>query len=299
MSIDFTVSMSRLQPGDHWGYLSFTFPAFRHALAALDDASVVAWGASSASGQPVALVLGQVQANTEPRRVMELKSVFVSHAARRQGLATRLLQAWADDCRDQEFQELQATYMTGQTFTPAVEALLSRTAWSAPELRMLVIKATLDSIRSAPWMRSFRLQAGMEMVPWQSLSESDRRDIETSNQDDPWIPNDLYPFYHEQNAEPVTSLALKVGGQVKGWVINHRVDNVLRFTCSYMHPRLQRMGRILLLYNQAVAFMPQAGFDTGMWTVPAWHEGMAAFAKRWMAPYAVQFDETRGCRRML
>lgn len=257
---------------------------------------MLAWGAHDPQGQPVGLVLGHVGASPDGTRVMELKSVYVSPAVRRHGIATRLLQAWVADCRIQGFEELQATYMTGQALTPAVEALLARTGWSSPELRMLVIKATLDSIRSAPWMKSFRLPAGMEIVPWRELSESDRADIAATNQAASWIPNDLYPFYHEENAEPVTSLALKQKGQVKGWVINHSVDKVLRFTCSYMHPQLQRMGRILLLYNQAVALMPQAGFDTGMWTVPVWHEGMTAFAKRWMAPYAIQFAETRGCR---
>lgn len=205
MLINSQVSMHRLQSGEHWEYLSFTFPAFRHWLCPLDEANVLAWGAQDGQGQPVGLVLGHIGTSPAGTRVMELKSVYISPSARRHGLATRLLQAWIDDCRVQGFDELQSA---------------------------------------------------------------------------PWIPNDLYPFYHEENAESLTSLALKLKGQVKGWVINHSVDKVLRFTCSHLHPQLQRIGCILLLYNKAVALMPQAGFDTGMWTVPVWHEGMPSGAMK-------------------
>lgn len=51
--------------------------------------------------------------------------------------------------------------------------------------------------------------------------------------------------------------------------------------------------------RSAVARTPQAGLDTGTWTVPIWHAGMSAFATCWMAPYATRFDDTRGSRLAL
>lgn len=60
---------------------------------------------------------------------------------------------------------------------------------------------------------------------------------------------DPLPFDHEAHCEPHTSLALKANDRVIGWTISHRVGGVLRYTCSFMHPRWQRRGHILLLYN--------------------------------------------------
>jgi GNAT superfamily N-acetyltransferase len=282
-----------------WGYRALTFPALGHLLDRLDDGDVMALGVDDAAGKPLGLALG-VEANGEDgARRAQLLSLYVEPASRRNGIAAGLLVAFTDLCRGRGCAEISATYMSGQPTTAGLERLLASAEWTQPETRMLVVHATLDSIRPAPWMRSYPMADNMQIVDWLDLTQADRAEIAESQFREPWIPPDLYPFDHESNCEPVTSLALKVDGRIVGWTINHRVGSVLRYTCSFMHRRLQRMGRILLLYNEAVARMPQAGLDTGMWTVPVWHPGMAAFARRWMAPYATRFDETRGTKRVL
>ena len=275
-------------------YRAFTFPAWRGLLDVLDNPAVVAMGVVL-DGKPVGLALGHL---AEAGSAM-LDSVYVTPAMRCRGMAAAAVAALASACRARGAHTLSCTYMSGQPTTPAFEALLARGGWSAPERRMLVVQATLDSIRHAPWMREYPLPADMEIVPWLSLDEAAREALRASHAAKAWIAPDLVPFDHEADCEPLTSLALRWKGEVVGWVINHRVDKVLRFTCSFMHPRLQRMGRIVLLYNAAVARMPEAGLNTGMWTVPVWHAGMSAFATRWMAPYATRFDDTRGSRLVL
>lgn len=287
----------RLGPGDEWRYRALTFPALRVLFEQLGSDQVVAIAAEDAAGEPTGLALGTIAPDVGIERHAELLSVFVKPDQRRGGLGARLVMTLLDTCRNQAgVAEVRTTFMTGTPSTPAVLALLKNGGWADPEPRMWVIEATLDSIRAAPWMKAFPLPQGMEIVPWITLSEADRDRIATTQSADPWIPSDLYPFDHERQCEPVTSLALRYNGDVVGWVINHRVGDILRYTCSFMHRRLQRMGRILLLYNEAVARMPQAGLSTGMWTVPVWHAGMSAFAKRWMAPYATKFEQTLGTR---
>lgn len=295
MSTDAVVYRT-LGAGDPWGYQTYTFPALRPLLDRAGAGHVVVVGADTVGGQPIGLALGAISTGPDGGRFAELLSLYVQPVARRRRIGAGLLAAFTDICRLQGLDEIRATYMTGQSSTPAVQALLARSGWSLPQPRMLVIQATLESIKAAPWMKDYPLSEGMQIVRWMDLNEADRAGIRESQGSQHWIPDDLYPFDHEAHCEPVTSLALKLNGQVVGWVINHRMDNVLRYTCSFMHRRLQRMGRILLLYNESVARMPQAGLDTGMWTVPIWHAGMAAFARRWMAPYATRFEETRGSR---
>jgi GNAT superfamily N-acetyltransferase len=290
----------RLGRGDEWRYRPFTFPALRSLLDRIDSDEVIGMVAETADGNPVGLALGRVSNDPADGWTVELLSIYVHPDQRRRGIGVRLTRAFVQACRDHpHLLEIRATFMTGSNSTPAVLALLGRGGWTDPAPRMWVIEATLDSIRAAPWMKSFPIPEGMEIVPWLALSQADRDRIASSQQLLQWIPQDLYPFDHEAHCEPITSLALRHQGEVVGWVINHRVGDILRYTCSFMHRRLQRMGRILLLYNEAVARMPQAGLTTGMWTVPVWHPGMSAFAKRWMAPYATRFEQTLGSRLVL
>ncbi|CAK0741977.1 N-acetyltransferase domain-containing protein [Gammaproteobacteria bacterium] len=288
-----------LGTGQQWGYYTFTFPALRYLLDRLDGDEVFAIGAEDTVGAPVGLALGRVAASKTEFRQAELMSIYVIPGMRRRGVGTHLLDTFTVHCRVLGLARIRITYMTGQASTPALEAILARAGWTPPETRMLVVQATLDSIRHAPWIRVLPLPKGTQIVPWVDLTASDRATLAESQNTQPWIPHDLYPFNHEAGCEPTTSLALKEDGHVVGWVINHRVGRVLRYTCAFMHPRRQRKCRILLLYNEAVSRMPQAGFDTGIWTVPTWHPDHAAFARRWMVPYAIQFNETRGSALLL
>ena len=266
----------------------------RFLLAQTANGNAFAVGAEDKAGAPLGLVLGHLTDDAEGGPSAQLASIYVRPDSRGIGIGTELLAAFKQGCMRRGLPQIRATYMTGQPSTHWVEKLFASAGWAAPKARMLVIQATLASIAPAPWMKAYRLPERMEIVAWCDLTPGERDWIAATQREQSWIPSDLYPFDHEAMCEPVTSLALKLEGCVVGWVINHRVGNVLRFTCSFMHRRLQRMGRILLLYNEAVTRMPQVGLDTGMWTVPVWHPAMAAFGRRWMAPYATRFEETRG-----
>lgn len=283
-----------LQAHDFWLYRRLTFPAFRGWLDTPCDPGLVAVGLR-VDGASAGLALGWVGDDGQAT----LASVFVLPEHRGQGGATALLAHWSRQAAQSGATAVQATWRSGQPTTAAVEALLARAGWSAPQPRMLVVVATLASIADAPWIRPQALPADMRILPWQAVDAEARAALRASHAESPWIAPDLVPFDHEAGCEPNTSCALVWKGDVVGWVINHAVDGVLRFTCSFMHPRLQRLGRIVLLYQAAVARMPAAGFDTGMWTVPVWHPRMADFARRWMAPHATRFDETRGAGKSL
>ncbi len=277
-------------------YGGLTFPAYRQALRC--DPSrpqVVAYGGEE-RGKPAALALAAV----DPERPFaQLLSVYVQRGLRGRGHATRLLQALERELVRRGVARVEATYMTGNDSVPALEVLFARCGWDPPAARMLVVRCSLDSIRRAPWIKPYPLPDGWSIVPWVDITEAQREEARRTQERAPWIPDDLVPFRHEAGLEPVTSLALCVNGKVSGWTINHVVEGVLRYTCSYVHRDLQRMGRVLLLYNEAVARMPSVGLSVGMWTVPLHHAAMARFARRWMQPYAIFFGETRGTGKAL
>lgn len=276
-------------------FRSATFPAFRHWLDFHPDGPAPLAAGAFVDGVASGLAL----AIPGEDRSAELLSVYCLPGQRRRGIAHALLAALESECLRRELSALAGTYMTGQPGSTAFEGLIARRGFAPPETRMLVVRCTLESIAAAPWIRPRPLPSGYALVPWLQLTQAQRDDLAASHAQEPWIAPDLVPFDFEDGVEPTTSMALLVKGAVLGWCLNHAVGGSLRYTCAYVHPRLQRLGRVLWLYRAAVARMPEAGFDLGMWTVPVWHPGHAAFARQHMAPYSVFFGETRGFRKAL
>jgi GNAT superfamily N-acetyltransferase len=274
-----------------------TFPAYQHLLAFEGSRPVPFALAVRSAGRPAALALAApVSADSA-----QLLSVFVEKEARHRGLATELVERTATECASRGFIRLTATYMleASQIGTAPVEIIFARNGWSNPERRMLVVHCSIESVRNAAWMKRRQLPAGHEIVSWVDVTSVEREEIQQSNARAPWIPPDLVPFKHETNLEPVTSVALRLNGQVLGWCLNHGVGDKLRFTCSFVRDDLQGRGRVFSLYQEAVARAPRAGFSVGMWTVPVWHARMVQFAERHMRPYSLFFGETRGVEKRL
>ena len=289
-----------LTPADFSPYRGYTFPAYQHWLELPAQPQVVAMGLQC-NGLPVGLALGFMQTGDGPEdagshRAAVLASIFLRPEQRGRAQAKVLLQAWLEQAQRAGAETVQATWRSGQPTTGALQALLQQTGWSAPQTRMLLIEATLESIAPAPWMQPQALPVDTCIVPWQQVSAAQREALWASHCAQPWIAPDLIPFAHEADFEPHTSLALLRRGDIVGWVLNHAQGEALRFTCSFMHPRLQGLGRITLLYRESVLRAGTAGFVRALWTVPLWHPRMVRFARRWMAPYATRFDETRGAQ---
>jgi hypothetical protein len=184
--------------------------------------------------------------------------------------------------------------MSGQDYTQTLENIFQKTGWAAPQTRMLVVRCSLDSIKSAPWLNRYALPKGYEVLPWAQVSSAERESLLLSNLEKPWIAPDLVPFNFEENYEPITSVALRFNGAIVGWCITHAVEGLLRFTCAFVRRDLQRLGRLLLLWDEVVARMPEAGYSVGMWTINFSSEAMVDFARKHMQPYSIYFGETRG-----
>jgi GNAT superfamily N-acetyltransferase len=274
-----------------------TFPAYRALLNFSREQPLPVIVGARADGAPIGLALALIDTR---RTYSELLSIYVDGNYRNRGVASVLVERTCAELTVRGFKSVHGCYMTGQPVTAALERVLAKTGWSAPLTRMLVVRCTLDSVAGAPWIENFRtLPTGYSLIPWVNLTAHERACLRSSNERDHWIADDLIPFDFEFNIEPVTSLALRYRGVIVGWCLNHIVGDVLRFTCSYMRTDLARLGRILLLYSEAVTRMTHIGITEGMWAIPACHSQYVRFAKRWMQPYSVFFGETRGIHKSL
>jgi len=272
-------------------YRSMTFPAYRGLLDfnSADAAPLAIGTLQNDAPAGLALLVASPSAGEA-----ELLSIFVAPRLRRSGIALELMQRTLAYCKTHRIQNISASYMSGQDATQTLENIFNKTGWTAPQTRMLVVRCSLDSIKSAPWLNRYALPKGYEVLPWAQVTAAEREALRVSNLEKPWIAPDLVPFDVEENYEPVTSVALKVNGAIVGWCLTHAVDGLLRFTCAFVRKDLQRLGRLLLLWDEVVARMPQAGCSVGMWTIRLSSKGMIDFASKHMQPYSIYFGETRG-----
>lgn len=282
-----TIRYEQLQPGTP-GFSEFTFPKYHDLLSFVPPPAPIAIAAWDGD-QPVGLLLAR---QTLDKSFAVLFSIMVKAPYRQHGIGTSLLRQLDQILIDQGISCLRCNYLTTLPCAASLENLLAREGWSDPKPNMLILRCTLESVRGAPWLEIDRVQ-GFEIVPWVSLGKEVREEIRQSDEAEHWIAPDLNPFDYEFRCNQATSTALLQNGKVRGWIITHQLDNVLRFTCSFVHPKLQRLGRLLLLVRESVHRAADSGFCEAMWTIPFSHASMAKFAQKWMQPYAVAFGESR------
>ncbi len=278
-------------------YQPFTFPLYRSRLQGLKLAPMtVAIAAADAANQPIGLALAEIRSDGQA----EVLSIFVQPSYRHQGVGAALLAQLSTELRLRGCANIHLVYTTGQPTTPALEHLLQKSNWTTPQPRMLVCKTSLDRIFQAPWMQRSRLPSAYQICRWAEVTQAERLDIQQRQESCPWIPPDLTPFQHEPDLEPLNSLGLRYQGQVVGWVITHRLSpDTIRYTCSFVREDLQKMGRIIPLYVNAIQTQRNANIAKGIWTVPFGHGSMVQFVKKRMAPYLNALEETRSSFRLL
>lgn len=288
----------------------WTFPAYRHLLAlqptvrmsGLDRRAIVGLGVVALQGDaPRGAVLGCVPDRHDTLGLPnppELLSVYVERAARRQGLGSALVAEFERAVAAAGFAQLETVYMTGTPPIEFLERILAKRGWSPPVPRMLVLKGTMDQALALPWYRKHRLPAGFELFPWSQIEAAELAHIKASQERSAWIPADLLPWRHV--SLDASSMGIRRAGEVVGWVLNQRInDETLRFTCSFVREDLARRARILPAYSEALRLAHAAGYRRVTFTVPLRHPHMAAFARRWCAPWFDDQVETRGSSKLL
>lgn len=298
-----------LSSADARKFQAMTFPAYRHLLALrpcfrhpeenhprqIQPLAIGAWE----SGEPAGLLVAELplESGGDP----ELLSLFVTSERRREGIATALVERLEQEIEKRQFDKLLAVYMTGKPGIEAVERIFQKRRWQPPETRMVSVKFDLEKLAEASWLRRYKLGPEYEIFPWVELGHDEREELRESHEKLGWIAADLLPWdYENTEIEPLTSVGVRYRGKVVGWVLNHRLsEDTIRYTCSFIHKSLGRLGKIVPLYGESFRRSREAGFAQGMFVTPLYHKGMAAFAKRWFGPWSSFLGETRGAEKLL
>lgn len=281
-------------------FMSMTFPSLRALLADQDKAAhPVAIGASL-DGEPIGLALGGLPTTTD--RLPGLVSLYVAPAHRNGGIARILLAHFEREMAARGCTEIETVFTTNKPGAAEFAAVLAKRGWSTPEMRMLLIKLDIHSLRTAHWFQRTPLPPDEEIIRWRDVTPAEREDLRAWQEAEGWIARDLVPFDHEAGACLHTSMALRKKGRIVGWMICHLIDSIhQRYTCGYVRPELMPLGRYFQLMVAASEPLctPEYPASVPIYTVPAWHPRMVRFADRRMVPHALFRGETKGSHKTL
>jgi GNAT superfamily N-acetyltransferase len=270
-------------------YSPLTYPLYRSRLQNLTlEGNTIAVGAS-VSDKPVGLALAEILTDGSAK----VLSIFVEPNFRSLGIGTALLHTLEKELILRGCTNIEIVYTFSQLTTLALEPLLQKCNWSSPKPRMLICKTTTDDMINAPWMKLSRLPASYEIFPWMEITPQERVALKKQQEEKQWMASDAIPFDYEQDLEPINSIGLRYKGEVVGWLITHRTAaDTIRYTCSYVRPDIQKMGRIIPLYIRATQLQMEAGISRGTWTVSLIHTSMIAFVKKHMGPYLISLEQS-------
>ena len=288
---------------------AWTFPAYRHLLSLEPDTRFARHGLSTRVQPLVSVatdgdrVVGMALAcrPAEPESSEddgELLSLFVDAEYRRRGIATSLVEQVETRLVADGVDAVEAVYMTGTPFVEGVEKALQARSWDEPELRMLVLRSSIEQAFVTPWFKRYRRHKDFVLQPLVDLEA----EIQAMRHDPPsWIAEDLQPWKFDFSyIEPASSLGIRLDGELVGWVINHKLtDDAVRFTNTHLRPDLSRRARAMPVLTESIVRAHDAGFKRLTFTVPACHPEMIRFLRKWCGPYADFVGETRGVRKAL
>ena len=224
-----------------------TFPAYRPLLMGAGALALAAY-----DPDPIGLLVARPLPDADG---VELLSVFVRKARRRQGVASALLRALDEVAARRGGGGLCARFEDGRPYRVAVRALLRRHGFAEPTAHARVGRSTLqhpdlDRPEVLPrWFTRPRLPKRAEVFDWSALTPAE---VEAARAQG-GFPAPLDPAGAAEPLEPRTSVGLRRDGRVLGWMITHRIaPELIRYTALHVEEELAALGFGASLW--AVAF---------------------------------------------
>ena len=290
-----------------------TFPAYRRLLGLEPTVrhpeqgdprriEPVALGAFR-GGVPVGLALAERPlADPEPA---ELLSLFVTAGERGRGVGEALVAAAERELAALGIAEARAVWTAGRPGAEAIERILARRGWSAPEARTVSARFRPEEMLTLPLFTPRHLAAldpGFEIFPWYDLEAEEIERLRASNAERRWISEGLEPWSYGdgQAYDPATSIGARYRGRVVGWVLCERIDGrMVRWTVSFLEKSLSRRGRIVPLYKASLERAVAAGYELCLFVTPVRFPNMVRFIHRWISRRSLFVGETRGSAKRL
>lgn len=243
------------------------------------------------AGTPVAMIVAERDDRTNAATII---SLMVKPDYRHRGVGTGLITQFETVLNCDGCQTVMIKFQSDLENNSAMEGLLAKAGWLAPQPAMLLCKGTMTDIASANWLNRYRLPESFEIFPWSELTRKERHTILARQRRDPWFPPELTPFQEEQRIEYLNSLGLRYKGEVVGWMITHRVaEDTIQYTSLFVRKELQRLGRAIPLLSEAIKRQMPSGIERGICQIHVDSLPMIQYMKRRIWPHEVTITELK------
>jgi GNAT superfamily N-acetyltransferase len=283
-------------------FAQLTYPRFVPCLTE-PGSQCVAIGAV-AEGRPIGLALAQLVGTTA-----RLLSLNVERAWRERGIGTALLAECESALALRGAVEIVTRHSSRTLARFAFERTLAVARWDRTQLATLRVTARcgpmLEAVGALPVMRRLLAQNEYVFSPWTDRDKGDQEAIEHLGKQPP-CRNCPALMPNAYAIEPATSLLIRRGKRLVGWVITERQHAAgealpsIHYAAVYVdmalwHTPVMMAGAYHAFTRQVAAFGPLSvvGFETSVNT-----PRMIALIQRRLAPLALSVDEvfvTRKC----
>lgn len=272
-------------------YREMTFPRYRGRLG---QPGLVAVGATL-EGRPVGLGLAELPTYQAQAEVL---SIFISPEHRGHGVGAALMLRLQQELAARGVPRVVLSFAADKPTTPFFERLLARCGWNPPQPHMYLGK-TDRRVLEAPWVRR-ALPESLTAFPWHELTPQQRQAIMDRQTASSWYPPVLSPFVEEQLIDWQSSLGLRQGDEVLGWMVTHKVgQGVLRYSALFVDPGIRDRGCGVALCGASVLRQDWESLPYALFAVMVDNERMADAMRRHIAPYLLSLSETRQATREL
>jgi GNAT superfamily N-acetyltransferase len=236
----------------------------------------------------------------ESFRAAVIRSIAVAPEQRRIGIGSALLRLVERELIRRGCGVAEVIYMSGRSSTPAVEGLLRSAGWPAATPRLMICTSDFELLSSAPWMAPTDFPAGFDVFRWDELTAFERADVLECQEREPFFPEALSPFAHEDVAEPACSFGLRFKGRVVGWCLVQQFgEDTLRCGSLFVRKEFEAQARAVALLARSVHATPQTGRPHFIFDVSFERPRMIQFVRRRMAPYLKSIRITNESRKKL
>lgn len=227
-----------------------------------------------------------VRKSDAPAPVLELQSLLVQPEHRRRGVATRLVSALIAEARSSGVQRIVAL-VDGN---PGAIRALERAGFVRPGPSMLVARGS-RRVLDAPCL-AIPVPAGTEIVAWPAVAAEAEAAEQAARSGPRPYPDTLAPL-SAAACDPTTSVGLRRGGRVVGWMLTQRATpDTLCYARLYVAPEARARGAALALVAAAIRRQVDVGVPYGTFVVRADAAEMVRLLRRRLAPYLEAVTET-------
>lgn len=230
---------------------------------------------------------------------MSIISVIVDDSFRSRGVGSELVSKVEEIALGKGVKKIVAEYAAGKPYTSTIEHIFGKKGWSPTGSRSTVYRCSSKGRgpEEFPWWLNYEVDGlSGEILQWKDVAEADLLRLRDSG----WLPRELSPFITERMIDCRYSLALKINGEISGWIVYHKIRKDTTVCRSlFLREDLRDKGFAPLMVIKSVKLQYEDGIENFMFTILDSNEYVLPMVRRWMARYIVSSVEWRQTGKIL